>query len=391
MTMRLVLFLVVAASADPCTVAAQHAGHGVHPPMPLKRYVFRCSFEREGKPVVVEVPIELSMPTAPADLDQSVRLSEASDPVRLVRYLPRAVMQQEVLPDDGPGAAPAVMLVIEGPKQRYDRWLIADDAKRNRLMSFIGNWRYMSVETKKLRDELYEQFKTELTREPQLIVRSADGDGVWFLPAKAGATKSLDAPRCTLRVKRFFPHFAMDRKSEKPVNQSDRRENPAVLVEVECDGRKSEQWVFAKFPDYKTGESRDLPVSLALDCPVEQPRTTPGFVLVTVGRRNHEVWKRYEGKITTGKLDVGQSVAVSGSQYSFSLESFIPAGRLVESFGESEESGARPALKIETTSAEGRVATLWLELGSPRTITTKQGRMVVVFGPGQESAPGGHP
>ena len=370
---------------------AQPAGHGSHPPMPDQRFYFSCRLEGGKEPTVIEVPLRMPTPTAPADLDQLVRLPKPLGPIHLTQYLPRATLEQMAVPDDRDNAPPAIELSIDGAKQSFQRWLVAGDVERNRLVSFIGTWRYMSVADSKQRDELLTQFKTEFTREPKLVVSRLDGSQSREVPVKVGSATVLEGLGCKISVRSFFPDFAMDNTTHSPVNQSNRRNNPAALLEIEHEGSRQERWVVARFPEYNPSNAQALPFRISLKCPALPKGNTPDFALVTVNRTTHEVWTRNQGKITTSPLAIHQRVDIPGSQYTFQINAYVPRARLAEHYKAAEGGDATPALRIETTDASGSRKPLWLELGKQRLVPTPQGLMVVAFGPRKSRPTGGHP
>jgi hypothetical protein len=267
--------------------------------------------------------------------------------------------------------------------------LVADDNERNRLTSLIGTWRYMCVTDQQQRDELYEQFENELTREPRLLVSRGDGTGARRLSVKAGDVHRLDELGCTLRVLKFYPHFGLDKQTSEPVNQSDKRLNPAVLVEIESGGEKEERWAFAKFADFRMQDAK-LPYRIEFDCALEQTRSSPDFAIVTVGGKTHEVWTRHAGERISKQAALNEAVEVVGSQYEFSLARFVPAGRLVEEYRAARGRGATTALRLETTNADGDEVSLWLAIGRERVIQTAQGPLTVSFGPRRAAMPADH-
>jgi len=279
---------------------------------------------------------------------------------------------------------------VDGPRQHYQLWLIADDFARNRLTSLIGTWRYMAVDNREQREELYRQFENELTRAPALRISKVDDDGWRTVPAEVGALQTLDDSGCTVRVQAFYPDFTFDKETGKPLNQSDARRNPAALVELECDGTKEERWVFAKFPKFEAEPGQALPYRLMLDCPLETKRKTPDFVLVTVDRKIHEVWTRHQNEITSTETAVDKRTDVPGSSYTFHVAKFIPAGRLIEKYEATEARGAVPALQLEAEVAAGRRETIWLEKDKPRVVTMPPGPVVVSFGAPRSPVPPAH-
>ncbi len=253
----------------------------------------------------------------------------------------------------------------------------------------------MAVADKKQRDDLFVQFKSESTQPPKLIVSRMDRSGAQEVPVKEGLSRSLDELGCRVTVRRFFPHFAMDNETRKPTNLSKKRLNPAVLVDITYQGIQEQRWAFAKFPEFNTGEARNVPIRVMLDCPVDDTNGTPNFALVTTAARDHEVWTRHEGKITARPLALDDAVAIIGSQYNFRATRFVASGRLVERYRPA--AGARfesrtsvPALKIEITDDLGERMPLWLELGKPRVISTPKGPLTLTFSSHRTAVPGEH-
>jgi hypothetical protein len=368
---------------------AQPAGHGFHPAMPDQEFTLQCRLEpTSGEPLAVEAPLPLQSLLAPTELDLPVALPSPGPGVRVKRYLPRAVLEQSVVAEDGPNARPAVELSIEGPSQSYRRWLLADDAERNRLMSFIGTWRYMAVQDHQQREALLQQFKEELTRAPVLRMGAGGGGEARSLPARPGEQLTFDQAGCRVRVIQFYPHYGIDATAKSPKNLSDRRINPAALVEIERGAAREERWVFAKFPDFKTASSQ-IPLVITLECPLETQGNSPDFVLVTIGRSKHEIWKRHQGRTSEHVLGIDEKVEVPGSPYTFRLTRFVPAGRLTEQYVQANEQGTVSALQVEVREQGGSSQIFWLESGKQRTVPIPDGLLLMAFGPRAKAA--GHP
>ncbi len=364
----------------PASSPAQQPGHAMHPPMPDQQLFFQYRLLRDDQPIVVRKDLDLQSPSWPAELDQVVTLPAPLAPVRLTRYLPAARLEQKVVADASGQGKPALEISINGPTQSHQRWLTADDPERNQVASFIGTWRYMSVADEPERDLLRSQFDDELTREPKLRVGLSDGTAEQALELKVGQRQELAASGCAVLVRSFFPHYAMNLDKKEPVNRSKKRMNPAVLVEIEHQGKKESRWVFAKFPAFTTGGSNELPIRIELDCPVDREQSKPDFVLVTIARAKHEVWARHEGQSTHRSLKIGEKLAIPGSQYTFRMVRFEPSGRLIEDYHPADGEGAVTALLVEFSDASGQRRPLWLQLGQERAITTAQGRATLAFG-----------
>jgi hypothetical protein len=359
---------------------APQSGHAVHPPMPGQEYTILCRLETPDKPIIVEAPLKLASPTVPATLEQIVQLPAPLAPIKLVQYLPSAKLKQDVLPDKSKKSPPAVQISVEGPTQSYQAWLAAGDPERNRLVSLIGTWRYMAVGDVRQRDDLFGQFQTELTRDPRIIVSRGEDGAHCELPLRIGESQTAGSLGCKIRVRSFFGHFAMDDKTRKPTNVSDKRLNPAALVEVEDGSTKEERWVFAKFPEFARDKAPSGRYQVVLDCPIDKLRESPDFAIVTTGNSRHDVWLRSRDKITSKPAETGSQFEIVGSQYRFRITRFVESGKLVEEYSPAESRDAVPAVRIESVDMSGSPVTVWLALGKNRVLLTVLGPMTVTFG-----------
>lgn len=391
---RLLLYVVTGAmlhGAGPAAAQSPGSGHGFHPPMPGQELFVECRLGVSSPPTTIESVLPISVPMAPLELDHTVALPAPWAPIRVKQYLPRAVRDQNVVPVDDEHGQPAVLLTIDGPTGKFDRWLVAGDAERNRLVSLIGTWRYMAVPNPEQRDGLFQQFEQELTRAPTLRVTRAGSDEFAELPAKPGETRTFENLGITVTVRRFYSDFGLRDDTKEPTNRSEKRLNPAALVEIDDHGKKEEQWVFAKFRDFMAHESDALPYRITLDCPLERKSPIPDYVIATVARARHELWTRHQGGTTSKPIGLNEPTKVEGSKYSFALTQFLPSGRLVETYRPTEGKGAVTALRIDVVASSGAAPTpCWLELGKPRVIPTDVGPLTLTFASRVAGSPGGH-
>jgi len=382
------LFSVAVVLLTPAGARGQ--GHGSHPPMPNQQYTLSWRLDGAEAPPPKEIQVALPSPTTAAQLNQVIELPAPLGSLQLTHYLPRAKVERDVVPDESAAARPAVRLSLNGPSQSYDLWLVADDPRHNRLVSLIGAWRYMAVADDQEREVLFRLYKNEMIRPPVLRIRSADGGQGSELEARVGASRRFEALGCTVHVREFYPHFSYNRKTGEPTNESDKRFNPAALIELQSAGKKEERWVFSRFPDYEMKEEVSLPFHVTLDCPTGRKRETPDFAIVVIDRRRHEVWIRHEGKTTSMELAADQHIEVPNSNYEFHITRFVSSGRLTEEYLASAEKGAVTALQISTLDASGKPATVWLELGKQRVIDCAKGRLFVRFDPAMAAPPRQH-
>jgi len=373
-------------------ILAQHPTHVVHPVMQGERLYVHCRLLNLSPPTTVVTPLAINSPLVEERPNQVIELPAPAPPIRVLQFLPNASMRQIVVPEADGDGRPAVELSIEGPTQSFHRWLVADDPERNRLTSFIGSWRFMSVSDRAGRDELLKQFETEFTRDPTLFVARPDGSGGRSLTVKVDIVQALEDLNCKIRVRKFYPDYAMDRTTLTPMNQSDRRRNPAVLVDIEHDGLTETRWVFANFPGFESQKGERLPYQVTLDCPVQAASDVSDFVLVTVGRQANEVWQRDGGATSSRPLTVDDAIAIPHSPYRFRVTNFIPQARMTEEYQSVEKGKGGPALEIEYRDAAGSPTPLWLELGHNRNIATPTGSIMVSFtAQGDQSPQEKHP
>lgn len=369
----------------------QPTGHGVHPPMPDAKLFLKVQLPLAQPPMTKEVPLQLKTTFAAEALSQAIELPDSTLGLRAVRYLPAATMEQTATADENGASPPGIELAIEGPSQSFRRWLSADDPERNRLMSYIATWRYMAVTDAGQGDSLFRLFETEFTRPPTLHISDREGRRDVELVAEVGTTATSAELSAIVTVKQFFPDYAIDKATLEPSNQSDRRRNPAALVEIKKADKVEERWIFSKFPDFSHAGTARMPVRVTLDCPMETEGAAPDFAVVTLARSNHEVWTRAGGRAVRSPLSVDQSVNIPGSAYGFRLTAFVPSAKIVESFRPAEKGKGRPAVELAfkgESDAEGR---MWLEIGQTRRIPTPGGGVWVGLTDQGSEAPKGHP
>jgi len=156
-------------------------------------------------------------------------------------------------------------------------------------------------------------------------------------------------------VKEFFPEFELDKKTKKPDNKSDRRTNPAALVEIDDQGKTEQRWVFAKYPEFRHEGSDVTPFHLVLDCPTQAVNPLPSYVIVTVAGKRQEVWSRSDGQAHAKVLGPEDRVPIPGTKLTFQIARFIASGKLTEAYVPTEERNSVAALHAPgTPGTDGR-------------------------------------
>ena len=375
-----------------CSAASgQHGGHGVHPPMPDTRFFVHVGAAEGASSSFSDTALRIRSASSSEDIDQLVASPDSSASVRVVRYLPSAELEQSANADETGVGRPAVEIAVEGPSQTIRRWLLADDPERNRLISYIGTWRYIAVTGSSEGKTLYEQFENELTRPPTIRVSPIGKEDWREVSLELGRLQSLPELGCTVVVRQFLPDYAMDRTTLTPTSLSERKKNPAAFVEIEHRGVKDSRWVFAKFPDFAHASTSQVPFLAVLDCPIETDGNSPDFAIVTVAGSQHEVWTRKGGKSTVTPMTPGTQFAIPESQYGFHIVQYVSSARLVESYRPTGQTKGRPAINVAFSDKKGQDAELWLGMGHFQRIVTQQGPTVVGFDDRAGSSVKGHP
>ncbi len=373
--------------------AAMPPGHGTHPLMPGQQLALTVQWSKDGKIRHRSVPLKVPMVTAPAKLDQAIDLPESRTALRVVRYLPNAVRIQEVKEVPEGGGRPAVQLEITGPAESVTRWLTAGDPLRNRLVSLIGTWRFMAAGDEAVRARLLQQFRDELTRKPRLVVKNPrTDDEPKVLNLRVGKPQHIPEWDCTITVREFFPHYAFDDKTRKPINRSDNMRNPAAHVLVQCDDQRGEQGIFARFPRCGMHDKKPLPLQLRLDSPIAAERDVPDFALVAVQGQRVEVWIRYRGKTKVRTIKTGEFLDIADSAYRFAVRRFVSSGRLTERFEPAPSGRAGgPAIEVAYRSPDKVTEQCWLTPGRMETLMTESGAVSIRFDTQPITGMGKHP
>ncbi len=379
--------LILVGMARSTVAQIQHGHHATPSP---QRYSLEILIGDGPSAKAVRVPVELASSTAPAELRQRIELPSPLVPVFAREFLPHAELRQEVAPSESSGGHAMTLLSIEGPEQSYTRWLVDGDPERNRLISLVGTWRFMVVENREKRDQLWTDFSTELRRPPMLRVRSIDGGKETRVRADTGEVHDLPDLGGQVIIREFYSHYAMSDKTNKPVNVSPKRVNPAVLVELRSGGRSEQRWVFSQFPDYGSDKPMVIPWKIMLDCPAEGKGQRPDVAIVMTHGIGWEAWVRHQGTTNTFDATGGVPIDLPASPYRFRLKRTILSGRLVETYHTTQGRKGTAALLLESPDAKPHPVSVWLTPDKPRVVRLETGPATFTLTAEREPA-GGHP
>lgn len=90
--------------------------------------------------------------------------------------------------------------------------------------------------------------------------------------AKTGVDYKLGNTGYSFSIIQYLPHFMLD-EDHKPVNLSDRPDNPAILVHVTGPGESEERWVFSKHPDLQMAGDPNIRFRFDLETQIKEFRS----------------------------------------------------------------------------------------------------------------------
>ncbi len=342
-----------------------------------RSFFFHAQIGKGKDLVAVKSPLVLPTIMKATSLDQLVDAPKGLGPIRVVRFIPAATLKQKVrVPTDSEKAGSAIELGIIGRKQSYRRWLVANDPRRDRLSSLIGNWRLIEARTQAELDTLRASYEHE--RYGHLRIQRSPKGPVISLLARPGSKTSLSRDGVDIEILEFFPHFDFD-DHHKPRTRSGRNLNPAALIRLRDGDLVEERFVFARDFDISRNESRRVSLQVRLDCPISDAKTPASFILVHRPNGTVGLWSSDDAPSLKKTIAPDQSVRIPRSNYVFQILRHEPRAIIEDQWVE-DPKGRDTVMQIELTEpTQKRVTSHWLRLGKPLHLKTPKGLMTVLF------------
>lgn len=171
--------------------------------------------------------------------------------VRVVEYLPNALMEEEVH-DGFDQVNPAMQLVLSGQRANLNEWVFARDYTRQALELGPAQVSFVELPNK---NELGAILSDEKLRGPVLWVQ-----GKW-IPLKGNLGEEFEIAGKKFIIKNFLPHGAVYQGSL--VNLSDEPINPVAVLGALGEQEKDIH-LFSKFPELGHGLPGETSVSTAM-------------------------------------------------------------------------------------------------------------------------------
>jgi hypothetical protein len=369
---RIAIVGIVAALVNPAAVnRAGAASLGPHHsflggPWEL---VVKMDLEGEG----FRFPLSVSDENKPEKLDKVLPIKGIPIEIRLEDYVPDLKWQTDATRH--PGGEIAAKLLITGKNLKQDIWLSSGDPARQSISSRIG-----SVAVRRIQDQNNIEVLIRGLAHPKAVgilsVWPEDGSRPFECVAKTAETISIPGSKYKLTVVEYMPHYSIDTRTKKVVNQSEKPVNPAVKVAV-FDGKKTvEQWLWAKFPSSPHEETKlplrirfsdfDLRGAKGKHILVVASGTTPWLLLSKNGKKRAE------------KVVIGRSYPFADKEYSFTIEKIMDGAIVKTDWTNGSETLLRPAV-IATINQNSISRRAVLELNKPIHYKIKSGMLVLLY------------
>jgi len=281
--------------------------------------------------------------------------------VKVLRYLPDSEVKEELIAGE-PDDPPAVLVELQSEGHRFSRWLLADDQ---------GRWAMRSAGFSLMASRRYVPPKPTATMPSKgTITATVAGKQyeVDVAEALAGPVPLADG-KVTLQVKQYLERAFVD-VDRKLKDSPERPLNPAVVVELNKDGRKEKRIVFARFGDISRMHSRGGTTEVKLAFKHPQGSAQGIRVVVTVEQQRPVLYEQNgEQLLQRAELAEGKPVQLKSLPWKLVLQKFLPHARphlhVMAASSRSSSSGRLPAIEVEVAS-QGWRERGWLVWGQPK-------------------------
>lgn len=319
----------------------------------------------------MKFPIRVPDENKVTALSKVLPLMGSPTKIRLKRYLPDLKWNVRAV-DDVDGAIVA-RLRASGRDLNQDIWLSSSDPARRAISSRIGGVILFEFHNPKLAERMLREL-TDPDAVGILSIWNDDPNRPKEYVIRRGQTITMSESQ--LQILDYMPHYSIDTKTKKVVNQSASPVNPAVKVLFDDGQRTYEQWLWSKFPSSPHAANR-LPLRAEFtDFDLGDGKGK----YILVGARGTGLWVFYlkHGKKTfeEAKLDSGYPFADTG--YFFSIEQLFEGAVVKTDWTNASKKLLHPAIVAEVEE-DDRVNELVLEFGKPEQCNSGSGTIVLLY------------
>ncbi|MHC4239446.1 MAG: hypothetical protein ACYSUC_06775 [Planctomycetota bacterium] len=323
-------------------------------------------------------PIEVTDEEKPENINKLLPIIGTPTGIRLNQYLPDLRWETTIVQD--PCGGIVAELEVKGNNLQEQLWLSSDDPSRQSVTSSIG-----AVEIRRIHDV---NAVRNLPAGPAgskalgiLSVTQGSEASPFEHLAEVGGTISMPKSEYSVTVLRYVPHYSMDTETKEVTSLSDKPTNPAILLRVQGDGQKYEQWLWAKFPSF-THTAKERPLSMrftSFDLSVTQGR----YFLVVSPRSGPWLLSSDNGRMRAEQAALDKPYPFANPEYYFTIKRIVDHAMVQTKWSNNSERLLHPAI-IATVEEENQKKEVVLELDKPKHQRTQSGTMVLLYRRQQE-------
>lgn len=331
--------------------------------------VVKMGLEGDG----LRFPLTVSDESKPQKFDAVLPVMGTPIQVRLEQYVPD--LAWETVGVEHADGGIVAKLAIKGKDLQQDIWLSPADPGRQSISSRIGG-----VTIRRLHNpDTAEALVRDLAHPKAVGVLSIwpeDSNRPFECVARAGEKAAILGSEYDVEVLEYLPHYSIDTKTRKVVNQSKKPVNPAVRVAL-SNGRKTfEQWLWAKFLS-SPHEDQKLPFRMRYtDFNLGDDKST--YILAVA--RGTKAWlfvSNNKGRRAQRAI-LGRFYPFANKAYAFSIERIMDGAIIKTQWKNNSERLLRPAV-VATIAESGESRQAVLELNKPLHHKTESGMLVLLY------------
>lgn len=204
-------------------------------------------------------PIQVKDESKAQTLDQLLPVRKTPVTVSFRHYVPNLGWDMRCL--DDPQAGHVAQLSLQGPDLSQPVWLDSMNPQKRAVSSRIGGVEIKAWQNSRTSASLFKEIVM-----PEAVGVLSAWDGPSDVPVESVVTPGdvigLKASKVRLTVRRYVPHYSVDKDTKAVVSLSTEPVNPAILVRAEVQGKAQERWVWSRF-DEPPHQKIDFPVRVS--------------------------------------------------------------------------------------------------------------------------------
>lgn len=322
----------------------------------------------------LRLPLTVTDENKPQRIDETLPVMGTPIKVDIQQYVPNLQWQTVAVKD--PNGAAVARVSLRGPNLNQDLWLSAGDVARQSISAHIGAVAIRELPPGPAGATVMQELADEQTVGVLLVWLEDTAAAPLQYAVKPGTSVQLPGGQGAISIRRYVPHYSVDRQSKEVTNLSDEPVNPAIEVRVEGEQGEHQEWVWSKFPSSPHMQMQ-LPFRVRfVDFHVG---TDPGqYMLVAAQGLGPCILHRQDEHKRIEPVEFGKPYPFSSEGYSLAVEEVQYGARIEQRWQNASEMLLHPAIVASVVvgdSAEEAV----LELDKPNHRTTPFGTLVMFY------------